>query len=528
MKTSPRLAFLSLLFLLASCTLPTAIQTPHPDFVLVTANPNALPTPTPFQPASSNSIPPEPSTPIATFTQLPPTNTPLPTLAFTATVLPSPTSAPTSSRTQYTMFALLDYYNHQLAVDETISYTNQTGTVLDQLVLAVEPNLRGGFTLENVLLDGNPLNFDLSGQRLTVYLPQSLQPSAQLTLAMRFRISIPAKVRDHPYGYDSAQVNLTDWYPFIVPYSNGWILHDDYYLGEHLVYDSADFQVNIKTTDAGVTIATSGVGEPNGEWTLYRLNGARTFAFSASDQFQFVDAVAGGATIRSYYFPGYDTEGAAILNAAVREIGLFETKFAPFPYGSLSIVQSDLNDGQEYDGLVFLATSFYDQYAPSWSESIRYDLEYRIQDVHIEGVPVKGFIDRIDRVDQSLLVYDYKSGNPDSISKKLKSPAKEDLIGGHYWRQMVFYDLLLMADPKIKRGMSAGYILALEPRKDGSLLERNVHVTEDDRTIVKNQILDTWQKIQRLEFEKGCGECAWCRMHDLNPPLLDKDEDFAD
>jgi len=172
--------------------------------------------------------------------------------------------------------------------------------------------------------------------------------------------------------------------------------------------------------------------------------------------------------------------------------------------------------------------SFYDQYAPSWSESIRYDLEYRIQDVHIEGVPVKGFIDRIDRVDQSLLVYDYKSGNPDSISKKLKSPAKEDLIGGHYWRQMVFYDLLLMADPKIKRGMSAGYILALEPRKDGSLLERNVHVTEDDRTIVKNQILDTWQKIQRLEFEKGCGECAWCRMHDLNPPLLDKDEDFAD
>ncbi len=260
------------------------------------------------------------------------------------------------------MFALLDYYNHQLAVDETISYTNQTGVALDQIVLAVEPNLKGGFTLENILLNGNPLNFDLTGQRLTVYLPQSLQPGAQLVLAMRFRISIPPKVKDHPYGYDSNQVNVTDWYPFIVPYSNGWILHDDYYLGEHLVYDAADFQVNIKTTDTGITIATSGVSEPNGEWTLYRLNGARTFAFSASDQFQFVDATAGGATIRAYYFPGYDTEGAAILNAAVREIGLFEVKFAPFPYGSLSIVQSDLNDGQEYDGLVFLATAFYDQY----------------------------------------------------------------------------------------------------------------------------------------------------------------------
>jgi hypothetical protein len=247
-------------------------------------------------------------------------------------------------------------------VDETIRYTNGTGVALGEIVLAVEPNLSGGFTLENILLDGNPLNFDLSGQRLTVYLPQALQPSAQLNLAMRFRISIPAKAKDHPYGYDANQVNLTDWYPFIVPYSNGWVLHDDYYLGEHLVYDSSDFEVNIKTTDGGVRIAASALEQPNGEWTRYILSGARTFAFSASDQFQVVDAVAGGATIRSYYFTGYETEGAAILNAAVREIGLFETQFAPFPYPSLSIVQADLNDGQEYDGLVFLATSFYDQY----------------------------------------------------------------------------------------------------------------------------------------------------------------------
>jgi DNA helicase II / ATP-dependent DNA helicase PcrA len=171
---------------------------------------------------------------------------------------------------------------------------------------------------------------------------------------------------------------------------------------------------------------------------------------------------------------------------------------------------------------------FYDHYASTWSESTKYELEYRIQDVHIEGVPVKGFIDRVDRVDQNLQVYDYKSGNPDSINNKSKPPAKDDEIGGHYWRQMVFYDLLLMADPRIKRGMSAGYILALEPKKDGTQVQKNVHITDEHRTIVKNQILDTYQKIQNLEFEKGCGECAWCKMHDLNPPLLEKDEDFAD
>ena len=51
------------------------------------------------------------------------------------------------------MFALLDYYGHQLAVDETVRYTNQTGVSLSELVMAVEPNLRGGFTLENILLE---------------------------------------------------------------------------------------------------------------------------------------------------------------------------------------------------------------------------------------------------------------------------------------------------------------------------------------------------------------------------------------
>ncbi|HSO11329.1 MAG TPA: M1 family metallopeptidase, partial [Anaerolineales bacterium] len=358
-----RFAFLFLLLLIASCTPPNSRQALPPTLVLVTANPNALPSPTPFQPADSNYIPIDAPTLVSTFTPLPPTNTPLPTLEFTATPLPQPTSPPQSSRTQYTLYALLDYYGNQLAVDETVAYTNQTGIALNELVMAAEPMHRGGFTLEHILLDGNQLNYDISGHRLTVYLPQPLQPNTQITLAMRFQISIPAKIKDGPYGYDVDQVTLTDWYPFVVPYSGGWILHDEYALGEHLVYDAADFDVNVKTTEGNVVIAASGLSEPNGEWTRYRLYGARTFALSASDQFQVVDATsAGGAQIRSYYYPGYEDEGLAILNAAVRAVGLYESQFAPYPYGSLSIVQADLNDGQEYDGLVFLATKFYNEY----------------------------------------------------------------------------------------------------------------------------------------------------------------------
>ena len=352
MKIPHRFNFFLLVFLLASCNLPQRGQALPPTLVVVTQDPASSPSPTPFQPV--------PLTP--SFTPEPPTNTPPPTFAFTATSLPQPTSPPQTSRTQYTLFALLDYYGHQLAVDETIRYTNQTGVALNELVMAVEPNHHGGFNLENVLLNGSALNYDMNGHRLTVYLPQPLAPGTQVALAMRFHVSIPAKAKDHPYGYDVDQVNLTDWFPFVAPYSNGWVLHDDYYLGEHLVQDAADFEVNVRAMEGNITVAASGVGEPNNEWTRYRLFGARTFALSASDQFQFVEATAGAAVIRAYYYPGYETEGLAILNAAVRAVGLFESLFGPYPYGSLSVAQSDLNDGQEFDGLVFLATKFYNEY----------------------------------------------------------------------------------------------------------------------------------------------------------------------
>src|SRR6266498_4669453 len=332
--TQSALRLLFLFFFLTACSLPSALAAP-PALVLVTANPSALPTSTPFQPIG-NQIPVDPPTLVSTFTPLPPTDTPLPTLEFTATALASPTAPVASARTQYTLYALLDYSSHALGVDETIRYTNQTGITLGEFVLAVEPNLRDGFSLENIMLDGNPLTYDLSGQRLTVALPQALAPGAQLTLSMRFRISIPAKIKEHPYGYDMDQVNLTDWYPFIVPYSNGWILHDPWSFGEHLVYDSSDFEVNIKTAQTGVVIAASGLADPqlNGEWTRYHLFGARTFAFSASDQFLVYDATAGAAgaaQIHSYYYPGYEVEGAAILNAAVRAVGILEAKFGAYP-----------------------------------------------------------------------------------------------------------------------------------------------------------------------------------------------------
>ena len=127
-------------------------------------------------------------------------------------------------------------------------------------------------------------SYSLDGQRMTVTLPQPLQAGSATTFAFNFKLNIPQKTSEEVFGYDFNQINLVDWYPFIVPYQGGWVLHDPMPWGEHLVYDASDIELNIKK-DADVIIAAGATPDRNGEWTRYRMYGARTFAFSASDEF---------------------------------------------------------------------------------------------------------------------------------------------------------------------------------------------------------------------------------------------------
>ena len=369
MKTYPSLSrvtqYILLLALLSACASPTPAAPVFPKFILVTQDPNASPTPTPFQPSGliDTDVPP--------FTPVPPTQiptqtfTPLPASPTPASATTTASAPATSSRTNYILYATMDFKAHTLSVDETVRYYNNSGTALSDIVLSVQPNQYSNtFGLNSISQDGTALTaFTINGQRLDVSLPQPLQPNSAITLILNFNLNIPAKSSTGIFGYDFNQINLVDWYPFIVPRdaSGGWVLHDPISFGEHLVYDSSDIELNIKT-DSDVIIAASAPSESNGEWTRYRLYGARTFALSASDQFIVTDTAVGDVVIRSYYFDGYQAAGDAILFAALQAVSIYSAKFAPYPYQTLAVVQTDIHDGQEYDGLVLLATKFYEEY----------------------------------------------------------------------------------------------------------------------------------------------------------------------
>lgn len=373
-RSAARFAFhFLLLALLSSCASPspTAAAPAFPTFILITQDPNASPTPTPFQPSGQVSTPLPtftqslPATVTATITQTPlPTNTAPPPPPATGSVPPTSPLPATASRANYILYSTLDFAGKTIITDQTIRYYNSTGVALSELVFSVQPNRYGNtFLLNSISQDGTPLtSYTLDGQRMTVSLPQALQPNTATTIAMNFKLNIPKKTADGVFGYDFNQINLVDWYPFIVPYKGGWVLHDSMPWGEHLVYDATDVELNIKT-DSDVVIAAGATPDQNGDWARYRLYGARTFAFSASDEFLVSESTTGNVAVRSYYFDGYQTGGEGILLLGTKAIETFSAQYAPYPHQAIAIVQSDMHDGLEYDGLVFLASDFYSQYS---------------------------------------------------------------------------------------------------------------------------------------------------------------------
>ena len=386
------LLFLSLLLITASCApaitaITTDSQQPAENFVLVTPNPAATATPfrAPLITALSTSAPVPSATATSTATEAP-TDTPAPTDLPAASDTPgstdqaaptaSPTTAPADNgspppaagdKPAYALNALMDYAGHSLTVSETVIYPNTSGAALGNIVLGVNTNLWSGvFALQSLSVnDQDSSDYTLSGQWLTVNLAAPLQPGQAVKIGIGYRLALPySSGKFENFGYTSYETNLIDWYPFVVPYQNGsWLLPDPYSYGENLAYPEADFRVSLSFADATApTVAASAPGSLENGALVYVLPNARNFTISASYQFQMSSANVNGVDVYSYYFAQDANAAAMALQLTQMAINTYSSSFGPYVHSSLTVVETDLNDGLETDGLYFLSRSFYQSY----------------------------------------------------------------------------------------------------------------------------------------------------------------------
>lgn len=161
-----------------------------------------------------------------------------------------------------------------------------------------------------------------------------------------------------------------------------------------------------------------------------------------------------------------------------------------------------------------ILSEYYDKYIGTFNKIVL--TEYNISQVTINGVPAKGKLDKIEFVGHDCIVTDYKTGDPDKASRKeLLGPTDANSLGGDYWRQMVFYKLLLdNFPPAFGWRMIEGVFDFIEMNSRKEYVRFKVPIQEHDLTVVKEQVKDVYDKIMNHEFDKGCNEenCRWCNF----------------
>ncbi|TWI81343.1 DNA helicase-2/ATP-dependent DNA helicase PcrA [Lacibacter cauensis] len=179
-----------------------------------------------------------------------------------------------------------------------------------------------------------------------------------------------------------------------------------------------------------------------------------------------------------------------------------------------SFTKEQFNRRMEYGQEVL--SNYYDKYISNFSKIVA--IERNIRNVTIKGVPLKGKLDKLEFDGKSVNVVDYKTGDIEKAKDKLKGPNDKQPEGGDYWRQAVFYKILVdNYEAKDWKVVSTEFDF-VEPDKKKEYRKEKIVITPADIETVTQQIVAVWEKIQNREFYIGCGkeDCHWCNFVKTN------------
>ncbi len=157
--------------------------------------------------------------------------------------------------------------------------------------------------------------------------------------------------------------------------------------------------------------------------------------------------------------------------------------------------------------------NYYEKYIPSANKIVA--VERSIKNVVVNGVPLKGKIDKLEFTGKEVNVVDYKTGDVTSnyTKEKLSEPNDKQPNGGDYWRQAVFYKILVDNDKKDWKVVSTEFDF-IEPDKKKDYKKIKLEIHPHDIETVMQQVTTVWKKIQDRDFYTGCGkeDCHWCNF----------------
>ena len=129
----------------------------------------------------------------------------------------------------------------------------------------------------------------------------------------------------------------------------------------------------------------------------------------------------------------------------------------------------------------------------------------------VGAVPLTGKLDRLDmKIDGSILVIDYKTGKARS-ENDIKGLTKNST--GDYYRQLIFYKLLLKKDGRYT--MSEAALHFVEPNEKGDIITRRFTISDAEVEALEAELVSAAQAIaDGSAFAAACdpAACDYCDL----------------
>lgn len=181
---------------------------------------------------------------------------------------------------------------------------------------------------------------------------------------------------------------------------------------------------------------------------------------------------------------------------------------------SLSLHQEEIIDTMSVEELKEyghrLLTNLFDHYIPDSLKGKNVYLEKELRVKLGDKYSINGIIDKLEFDNDLIRVVDYKTGSA-------QRGVEELAVGHDYWRQAVFYNLLLENSSEIDttgKKIETQYIfLDDDGAKEGYSIH-TIKVTKQDLDLVFAEIQEFWDKVNVADFTDGCGkdDCDYCRL----------------
>ena len=157
-----------------------------------------------------------------------------------------------------------------------------------------------------------------------------------------------------------------------------------------------------------------------------------------------------------------------------------------------------------------LLTNLFEHYIPNSLKGEHVSLEKELRVKLGDNYLINGIIDKLEFDNDLIRVVDYKTGSAQRGIEELE-------VGHDYWRQAVFYNLLLENSSEIDttdKRIETQYIFLDDNSTESGYSIHTIQVTKEDLDLVTSQIQNFCSHMNIANFTASCGknDCDYCRL----------------